>query len=111
MKIKAVLNISDSCIRHVMKELRGEFNYKYTADKRRESIQTRLDQFEEALYFLKYLNDHQSQVISITSLKNKIVFVRCECGWGYEVESDGSDFDWVQCPNCDLHYKHLSIRR
>ena len=69
MKIKTVLHLSDNCIRHMMKELRGEFNYKYTTDKRRKSLQMRLDQFEEALHFLKYLDEHSSELITIRSLK------------------------------------------
>lgn len=54
MKIKTAVWIAESCIRHVLKELRGEYNYKYTKEPRKESLQTRIEQFEEAI---KVLND------------------------------------------------------
>lgn len=49
MKISTTVWIADSCIRHVLKELVSERDYKYTKDERKKTLQGRIDQFEEAL--------------------------------------------------------------
>jgi len=40
-----------------------------------------------------------------------ILIIKCTCGDEYDIDieelQDSGWENWLSCPNCDLHYKHL----
>ena len=58
MKNKTALHIASDCVRHVMKETLVQIAYKYITDKRKETLEQRVTQFNEVLIILDELADN-----------------------------------------------------
>ena len=54
MNTKQTTKIAIDCIRHVLKELRGELNFKWVRDLQRDQLEIRIKKYEEAI--LELLN-------------------------------------------------------